>query len=138
MGFALLDNMGDENNRLSLTDDGKGCQSSMSATFLLKQDGKLYTATFSQTFSLPGIAGSGVQVEDLNAVAPKSAKPAAARSDDGDEQAQSAPASQDEQTSSPQPSASKLCVGTCLGPHIDLKDGKFKMSSQGSVGLKLN
>ncbi len=140
MGFRVLDNIGDENNNLSWDAANKSCYSAMSATFLLKQDGKLYTADFSESFSLPAGAGSGIQVDNLEAVAPKSAKKAAA--DDGDtgaaDQEQTATTSSPEQeTSTRKPPSSNLCVGTCTGPHIDLRDGKLKMNSMGGVGLKL-
>ncbi len=134
LGFAMLDPLQDPDVNYNVFTDGV-CGQTTSATFLLKQGGRLYTADYTQDYSYSDHAGTGGRVENITAVGKKprveeDETDAAANDDD-------TPAQARQQRDTPSKSAeSKICVGACIGPHIDLQTGKVQLYGSGP-GYKL-
>lgn len=125
LGFTVLDTFsGVASNQY--TEDG-ACVQYMSADYLLKADGKLYSAKFRETWSFAGKTASEPAVSDLQPVdRPPPGKRVASTATE--ETTRPAPEARQREE---KPEESKICVGNCVGPHIDLQTGKVKVLGNG-------
>lgn len=123
MGFTVLDTFDGVGAR-TWADNG-ACVQSTGATYLLKQNGKLYSAAFDETWTFASRTSTEPRVSDLQ---PVDRQPSARRVATTEESSNPAPAAVEHED---KPAESKLCVGSCVGPHLDLQTGQVKVMGSG-------
>lgn len=123
MGFDVFDTFEEPATYLNDCDNAYTL-----ATFLVRSREGVFSADFKESFNLESGA-YGLIVSDLK---PVSKRPAAVRAAEDSEDANDAPADSGETPRHASKSAeSKICVGSCVGPHLDLQSGKVKMLGTG-------
>jgi len=116
MGFEVFDTFAESQSYMHDCDNAYTM-----ATFLVRSREGVFSADFKESFNLESGA-FGLIVSDLKPVSKPGAAPRAAAEDNGD-------TSETPTSSTPRrekSSESKICVGSCVGPHLDLQTGKVK------------
>ncbi len=131
LGFTVGETLNPPVVEYSIFTDGL-CGRETNATFLMKQDGTLYTGAYRQTYSLSERNANPGTVGEISALGKQiTAAPAASVLRQKETPVTSAPARNDEEYKPPQTLQDNLCFGSCVGPHVDLSTGKIEMFSAG-------
>ncbi len=129
LGFAVSGSFSEPENTLTVKDGD--CQQYTVAEFVLRASDRIYTAKFGETYHFNGrrVESAVFELQPLDRMPITVKKQAAAVQQETasrDDSSDDAPAPRRHKEAD-----SNICVGSCVGPHIDLKSGQMKLYSNG-------